>query len=40
MAEGQIDSDGLDMALEPSDVLSAAGDYIQDTIRLTNVPTV
>ena len=37
---GQIDRQGLDKALEPGAVLSAASTYIQDTIRVTNVPTL
>ena len=39
-SSGQIDNQGLDKALEPSAVLSAAGPFIQDTIRVTNVPTL
>jgi len=39
-ASGQIDANGLDRALEPSAVLAAAGDFIQDDITLANVPTV
>lgn len=39
-ASGQIDSNGLDKALEPSAVLAAAGDFIMDDIMLANVPTV
>lgn len=38
-ASGQINSNGLDKALEPSVVIQAAGTYIEDTIRVTNVPT-
>ena len=38
-SDGQIDNNGLDKALEPSAVLAAAGDFIQDTITLRNVPT-
>ncbi len=39
-SSGQIDSQGLDRALEPSAVLAAAAPFIQDTIRVTNVPTL
>ena len=37
-ASGQIDSNGLDLAREPDDVLRLAAPYIMDTIRVTNVP--
>ena len=37
-ASGQIDSNGLDKALEPGVVLQAAAPYLTDSIRVTNVP--
>ncbi len=36
-ASGQVNAQGLDKALSPTDVLMAAGGFIQDTIRATNV---
>lgn len=35
---GVIDNNGLDQALTPSAVLAAAAPFIQDEIRVTNVP--
>jgi ferritin-like metal-binding protein YciE len=37
-ADGVIDSDGLDRALDPGTVLGMAGDFITDEIELVNVP--
>ena len=37
---GQINSDGLDRAMEPDDVLRAAAPYIMDDIAVINVPSV
>ncbi len=38
-ASGVVDSDGLDRALRPDAVLSAAAPFLRDSIRAINVPT-
>ena len=38
-SSGQIDSNGLDKALVPGDVLAAAAPFIEDDIRAINVPS-
>ena len=38
-ASGQVNSNGLDRALDPDDVLAAAADFIMDDIEAVNIPT-